>query len=125
MARHRRVRPRRGSWPPACLPRAFHSGFILETVAEHVNRRRQRAAYWYIRYDPYMIEDVRAGLRSVVAVAVTPFDSGDRIDEAAYAAAVERLVRGGITAITPNGNTGEFYALSDEELGLAVRLTRD
>ena len=62
-----------------------------------------------------MIEDVRAGLRSVVAVAVTPFDTGDRVDEAAYAAAVDRLVRGGISAITPNGNTGEFYALSQAE----------
>jgi 4-hydroxy-tetrahydrodipicolinate synthase len=64
----------------------------------------------------------------VVAVTVTPFDPGDpgdRVDEAAYAAVIDRLVRGGITTITPNGNTGEFYALSDEELSLAVRLTRD
>ncbi|MBO3752370.1 dihydrodipicolinate synthase family protein [Streptosporangiaceae bacterium NEAU-GS5] len=71
-----------------------------------------------------MIENVRAGLRSVVAVAVTPFDADGRVDEAAYAAAIERLVHGGITAITPNGNTGEFYALSDGELSLAVTLTR-
>jgi len=36
-------------------------------------------------------------------------------DWAAYAALTRRLIDGGITVITPNGNTGEFYALSQAE----------
>ncbi|MEZ0076915.1 dihydrodipicolinate synthase family protein [Planotetraspora sp. GP83] len=72
-----------------------------------------------------MIDDVRQALRSVVAVAVTPFGPDDRIDEPAYQAAIDRLVRGGVSALTPNGNTGEFYSLSDEELARAVTLTRE
>ncbi|MCT9931039.1 dihydrodipicolinate synthase family protein [Planotetraspora sp. A-T 1434] len=72
-----------------------------------------------------MIDDVRQALRSVVAVTVTPFAPDDRIDEPAYQAAIDRLVRGGVQALTPNGNTGEFYSLSDQELTRAVTLTRE
>ncbi|MEW9533250.1 dihydrodipicolinate synthase family protein [Microbispora sp. NPDC049125] len=72
-----------------------------------------------------MIEDVRWALRSVVAVTVTPFGADDRIDERALGAAVERLVGGGVTALTPNGNTGEFYSLDDDEAARAVALTRE
>ncbi|GAA0365470.1 dihydrodipicolinate synthase family protein [Microbispora corallina] len=72
-----------------------------------------------------MIDAVRQALRSVVAVTVTPFGPGGRIDEPAFAAAVGRLVRGGVTALTPNGNTGEFYALGDDEIARAVALTRE
>jgi 4-hydroxy-tetrahydrodipicolinate synthase len=66
---------------------------------------------------------VAAALRSVVAITVTPFDGGDRIDEKAYVSVVERMVAGGVRAVTPNGNTSEFYALTPEELDRAVALT--
>lgn len=71
-----------------------------------------------------MIDEVREALRGVVAVTVTPFDDGGRIDEPALAAVVERLTRSGVRALTPNGNTGEFYSLDDDELSRAVAVTR-
>jgi 4-hydroxy-tetrahydrodipicolinate synthase len=66
---------------------------------------------------------VRGALRSVVAVVVTPFDAAGELDEAAYAAVVTRMVRAGVPAITPNGNTGEFYSLTAAERDRAVELT--
>jgi 4-hydroxy-tetrahydrodipicolinate synthase len=61
------------------------------------------------------VKDLVSALQTVVAIPVTPFDDGDAVDEAAYAAVCERMVDNGITALTPNGNTGEFYSLSDDE----------
>ena len=68
---------------------------------------------------------LRDKLSSVVAIAVTPFDSEGRLAEPAYRTVVRRLVDGGIEVITPNGNTGEFYALTAEEARRAVDLTVD
>lgn len=62
-------------------------------------------------------------LAGVVAIPVTPFDEQGDIDEPALAAVLNRLVDGGIEAVTPNGNTGEFYALSDAEARRAVDVT--
>jgi 4-hydroxy-tetrahydrodipicolinate synthase len=70
-------------------------------------------------------ERVRAALASVVAIAVTPFDDGDRIDEPGYRRLLRRLVDGGITAVTPNGNTSEFYALTRDEASAALHTTLD
>jgi 4-hydroxy-tetrahydrodipicolinate synthase len=64
-------------------------------------------------------------LRSVVAITVTPFNQVGQVDERAYAAVVDRMVGGGIRAVTPNGNTSEFYALSDAEVDRAVGVTVD
>jgi 4-hydroxy-tetrahydrodipicolinate synthase len=66
---------------------------------------------------------LRDKLSSVVAIPVTPFDSEGKLAEPAYRKMVRRLVDGGIGVITPNGNTGEFYALSVEECGRAVDIT--
>ncbi|HEY4023148.1 MAG TPA: dihydrodipicolinate synthase family protein, partial [Pseudonocardiaceae bacterium] len=66
---------------------------------------------------------LRDKLSSVVAIPVTPFDSDGRVAEPAYRKVVRRLVDGGIEVITPNGNTGEFYALSAEEAQRAVDIT--
>jgi 4-hydroxy-tetrahydrodipicolinate synthase len=66
--------------------------------------------------------DLRASLQTVVAVAVTPFDSHDRIDEAAYGAIIRWMVDGGVRVVTANGNTGEFYALSASEVDRCVHL---
>ncbi|MFC6085970.1 dihydrodipicolinate synthase family protein [Sphaerisporangium aureirubrum] len=70
-----------------------------------------------------MLDEVRQALASVVSVPVTPFDATGHIDEPAYAAVVSRMVAAGIGAVTPNGNTGEFYSLSDAELNRVVELT--
>lgn len=70
-----------------------------------------------------MLDDVREALRSVVAIPVTPFDDTGGFDEPAYAALVTRLVTAGVTALTPNGNTGEFYSLTPAELARTVAVT--
>jgi 4-hydroxy-tetrahydrodipicolinate synthase len=72
-----------------------------------------------------MLDEVRQALASVVAVPVTPFDRRGDIDERACAAVVSRMVAAGIGAVTPNGNTGEFYSLSGPELNRVVELTAE
>ncbi|MGA3353768.1 MAG: dihydrodipicolinate synthase family protein [Acidimicrobiales bacterium] len=61
-------------------------------------------------------------LSGVVAVPATPFRRDGGIDEAAYQRIIRRLVEAGITTVTPNGNTGEFYALSSSEAKVVTRL---
>lgn len=62
-------------------------------------------------------------LRTVVAIPVAPFDEAGRVDETAYARIVARMLDAGVTALTPNGNTSEFYALADGEADRLMRLT--
>jgi 4-hydroxy-tetrahydrodipicolinate synthase len=62
-------------------------------------------------------------LAGVVAIPVTPFDERGDIDEPAYEKVLRRMVDGGIEVFTPNGNTGEFYALTEPETRRAVELT--
>jgi 4-hydroxy-tetrahydrodipicolinate synthase len=61
-------------------------------------------------------------LRSVVAIPATPFGTDGGIDEPAYQRGIRRLVEGGIRTVTPNGNTGEFYALAPREAKVVTRL---
>ena len=61
------------------------------------------------------LTQLRDALATVVVVPVTPFDEDGTPDLDTYAALAGRLVDSGITVITPNGNTGEFYALSQAE----------
>ncbi|MEZ4862461.1 MAG: dihydrodipicolinate synthase family protein [Caldilineaceae bacterium] len=65
-------------------------------------------------------------LCSVVAIPVTPFvRRGATIyaDFQAYAHLVDRMVSAGITVVTPNGNTGEFYSLTPQEMEQALEAT--
>jgi 4-hydroxy-tetrahydrodipicolinate synthase len=64
---------------------------------------------------PAAAQHLRQVLATVVAVPVTPLKAGGDPDWDSYATLTGRLVDGGITVITPNGNTGEFYALSQAE----------
>jgi 4-hydroxy-tetrahydrodipicolinate synthase len=63
---------------------------------------------------------LRDALATVVVVPVTPFAADGTPDFRTYAALVSRLVDGGIGVITPNGNTGEFYALNSAEAKAAA-----
>ncbi|MGP3964224.1 dihydrodipicolinate synthase family protein [Nonomuraea sp. 3N208] len=54
-------------------------------------------------------------LQDVVAVTVTPFDADGAVDLDTNAKLVRRLIEAGVNVITPNGNTGEFYALTPAE----------
>ncbi|MFJ7152969.1 dihydrodipicolinate synthase family protein [Streptomyces sp. NPDC100445] len=65
----------------------------------------------------------RAALADVVAIPVTPFAEDGSVDRDAHRALLRRLLDGGITTLTPNGNTGEFYALTPEERRLVTEWT--
>jgi 4-hydroxy-tetrahydrodipicolinate synthase len=67
-------------------------------------------------------ESQHRSLSGVVAVPTTPFGPDGGIDKAAYERSIRRLVDGGIGTLTPNGNTGEFYALSPAEAKAVTHL---
>jgi 4-hydroxy-tetrahydrodipicolinate synthase len=68
-------------------------------------------------------EQVRRALASIVGITVTPFDEAGGVDVDAYAKVLARCVDAGVDALTPTGNTSEFYSLDADELALAVRTT--
>ncbi|MGX4692937.1 dihydrodipicolinate synthase family protein [Streptomyces sp. JNUCC 63] len=68
-------------------------------------------------------ETQRAALADVVAIPVTPFTEDGAVDTATHRALLRRLLDGGVTTLTPNGNTGEFYALAPEERRLVTEAT--
>ncbi|GAA3890154.1 dihydrodipicolinate synthase family protein [Streptomyces lacrimifluminis] len=70
-------------------------------------------------------EAQRAALADVVAIPVTPFAEDGTVDQPAHRALLRRLVDSGITTLTPNGNTGEFYTLTPEERRLVTESTVD
>jgi 4-hydroxy-tetrahydrodipicolinate synthase len=61
------------------------------------------------------MNSLRHALATVVVVPVTPLHADGSPDWDTYAALTGRLIDGGISVITPNGNTGEFYALTPAE----------
>jgi 4-hydroxy-tetrahydrodipicolinate synthase len=64
-------------------------------------------------------------LRSITAIPVTPFSPDGQVDWTTYSQLVGRLVDDGMRVITPNGNTGEFYALSRDECNKAVEVAAE
>jgi 4-hydroxy-tetrahydrodipicolinate synthase len=69
-------------------------------------------------FDAATAESLRNALQTVVVVPVTPFAEDGSPDAGTYAQLATRLLDGGITVLTPNGNTGEFYTLSQAEARL-------
>ncbi|MEV7422641.1 MULTISPECIES: dihydrodipicolinate synthase family protein [unclassified Streptomyces] len=65
----------------------------------------------------------RDALADVVAIPVTPFTAEDTLDTDAHRALLRRLLDGGVRTLTPNGNTGEYYALSPDERREVTELT--
>ncbi|MBZ4017522.1 dihydrodipicolinate synthase family protein [Streptomyces purpurogeneiscleroticus] len=68
-------------------------------------------------------ETHRAALADVVAIPVTPFTATGALDTDAHRALLRRLLDGGVRTLTPNGNTGEFYALTPDERRAVTELT--
>jgi 4-hydroxy-tetrahydrodipicolinate synthase len=66
------------------------------------------------------LDRLRARLATVVAIPVTPFDDGGAVDWAAHGALISRSIEHGVDVVTPNGNTGEFYTLTEGETRQAV-----
>jgi 4-hydroxy-tetrahydrodipicolinate synthase len=62
-------------------------------------------------------------LRGILAVMITPFDERGDVDLAGVEATADFLVRGGMRAIVPLGNTGEFYGLGSAEARSVVEAT--
>ncbi|MEU7749412.1 dihydrodipicolinate synthase family protein [Nonomuraea sp. NPDC049158] len=58
--------------------------------------------------------ELSQALRDVVAIPVTPY-AGGVPDLALYRSLLRRQVDAGVNVLTPNGNTGEFYALNAGE----------
>jgi 4-hydroxy-tetrahydrodipicolinate synthase len=63
---------------------------------------------------------LRRALATAVVVPVTPYLADGNPDWDTYATLTSRLIDAGISVITPNGNTGEFYALSPAEARQAL-----
>ena len=70
--------------------------------------------------DPAVTEELRGVLATVAAVPVTPFGPDGAPDWDCHGRLIRRLIDNGITLVTPNGNTGEFYTLSAEETRAAT-----
>lgn len=69
------------------------------------------------------LEQLKTAFETVVGITVTPFTQSNEIDEIAYKSIVAQVSAAGITALTPNGNTSEFYSLSFAERIRSVELT--
>jgi 4-hydroxy-tetrahydrodipicolinate synthase len=69
--------------------------------------------------------DLVERLRTVVGIPVVPYAPDGGVDLALAAKLADRLIAEGLGAITPNGNTGEFYALSPRERADVARTVTD
>ena len=69
---------------------------------------------------PDAASTLRRVLATAVVVPVTPYQADGNPDWDTYGALINRLIDNGISVITPNGNTGEFYALSQPEARQAL-----
>jgi 4-hydroxy-tetrahydrodipicolinate synthase len=54
-------------------------------------------------------------LSTVIGIPVVPYREDGEIDHDRTATLAARLIAAGISTLTPNGNTGEFYALTPTE----------
>jgi 4-hydroxy-tetrahydrodipicolinate synthase len=71
------------------------------------------------------LADVVGRLGTVVGIPVVPYAPDGGVDLALTGKLADRLITSGLGAITPNGNTGEFYALSPRERADVARTVVD
>jgi 4-hydroxy-tetrahydrodipicolinate synthase len=72
-------------------------------------------------FDPATADQLRSALATVAAIPVTPFGPDGQVDWDAHGRLIRRMVDTGVRLVTPNGNTGEFYALTAAETRRAVQ----
>jgi 4-hydroxy-tetrahydrodipicolinate synthase len=71
----------------------------------------------------WSIETVRAALKGVSGVPVTPYTADGQIDEGRLSALIGKLSGAGIHNLMAAGNTGEFFALTMDEIRQVHRVT--
>lgn len=54
-------------------------------------------------------------VRGIIPAVVTPFTADERVDEAALARLVEKLIHNGVNGLYINGSTSEAFLLGEEE----------
>src|SRR5699024_9587557 len=67
---------------------------------------------------------LRKKLSNVVAIPATPFSMKNEIDVKALIQIIHHMTNNGISVITPNGNTGEYYSLSRNERKKCLEIAR-
>ena len=68
-------------------------------------------------------DKIKQALATVVAIPVTPFAADGSVDYPAYRRVIERLIEAGVSVLTPNGNTSEFYSLTPDETERVLEAT--
>jgi 4-hydroxy-tetrahydrodipicolinate synthase len=66
-------------------------------------------------FGPATADQLKERLATVVVIPVTPMRPDGSIEWGTYTDLIRRVVDAGITVVTANGNTGEFYALTASE----------
>jgi 4-hydroxy-tetrahydrodipicolinate synthase len=69
------------------------------------------------------LAEIKRAFATVVAIPITPFAADGSADFGLYARLLERMIDSGITVVTPNGNTSEFYSLTADEQRREVEVT--
>ncbi len=66
-------------------------------------------------------------LETVISIPVTPFAADDmwQVEWDLYRQNIARQIAGGVTVLTPNGNTSEFFSLTAEEVNRACQEALD
>lgn len=72
-----------------------------------------------------MTQDLRAALKGISGILVTPYDREGEIDPARQKAIVDKAITAGVHVLVANGNTGEFYALTVEEAETMARVSAE
>src|SRR5690606_32002991 len=71
------------------------------------------------------LAEIQQTLQTVIAIPVTPFAADGSVDYETYTRLVARMIHNGISVVTPNGNTGEFYSLTADEQRRIVDATAE
>jgi len=71
------------------------------------------------------MDELKKRLRGALAFPITPFDADDKLDLAGMKQNVDWLAGSGVCAVVAPSGTGEFFALSADEVRLVTQATVD
>ena len=61
----------------------------------------------------------------IIPPIITPFTEDGKFNEPVYRDMVDHLIRGGVHGVFPLGTTGEFYAVTEDEVRRILAVTKD